>query len=125
VGDFGGMQVEHGWGVFIRFMLHNGSKCATGSHKIQVGYENNELVTKSVGHGASIVQLRETTRNGRKRNEMKNGQWPGWVYYQGVHSNAHLLLQEGLIRSDSNEFQPFFHFQSEQRFEPKVSPSLA
>ena len=104
MGDFGGMKVEHGWGVFIRFMLHNGSKCATGSHKIQVGYENNELVTKSVGHGASIVQLRETTRNGRKRNEMKNGQWPGWVYYQGVHSNAHLLLQEGLIRSDSNEF---------------------
>jgi hypothetical protein len=61
---FGEQQVGLGRGAFIRFLLHSDSKCATRSRKIRVGYENNELVTKLVGHGRSIVQLREMITNG-------------------------------------------------------------
>lgn len=57
---FGEQKVELGCGIFIRFLLHNDGKYATGSHKTRVGYENNDTVTKLVGHGSGIVQLRET-----------------------------------------------------------------
>ena len=50
--------------IFIRLLLHKGSKCAGGSHKTQVGYENNGLVTELVGYKRSTAQLRETIRSG-------------------------------------------------------------
>jgi hypothetical protein len=53
--------------IFIRSLLHHGSKCAGGSHKTQIGYGNNGLVTEPVGYQRSITQLRESTRNGTEQ----------------------------------------------------------
>jgi len=57
--------------IFIRLLLYNGSRCAGGSQKTQVGYENNGLVTELVGYERSTTQLREAIRNGACQSGMK------------------------------------------------------